>query len=150
MRPFYVLIHDPLFIIKKYFLKSDIDNKFFKKNSYIQEYDDKRLFYEGLQDKTTQIKDARAALDALREEHREMLRQQAAEAERQRQMQMAQKLEVMRKKKEEYLQYQRQLALQRIQEQEREMILRQEQQKQQYLNAYRVPGAVNPNEQSNI
>lgn len=100
---------------------------------YIQEHDDSRLYYERLQDKLTQVKEARGALDALREEHREKLRRQAEEAERQRQLQMAQKLEIMRKKKQEYLQYQRQLALQRIQEQEREMQMRQEQQKQQYL-----------------
>jgi len=62
------------------------------------------VYYEGLQDKLAQVKDARAALDALREEHREKLRRQAEEAERIRQMQMAQKLEIMRKKKQEYLQ----------------------------------------------
>ncbi|XP_023240319.1 hepatocyte growth factor-regulated tyrosine kinase substrate-like isoform X1 [Centruroides sculpturatus] len=99
---------------------------------YIQEQDDLRVQYEGLQDKLAQIRDARAALDSLREEHREHRRREAEEAERQRQIQMAHKLEIMRKKKQEYLQYQRQLALQRMQEQEREMQLRQEQQKQQY------------------
>ena len=46
---------------------------------------------------------------------------------------MQQKLDLMRQKKQEYLQYQRQLALQRMQEQEREMQLRQEQAKQLYL-----------------
>lgn len=106
---------------------------------YIQQQDDSRLYYEGLQDKLVQIKDARAALDALREEHCEKLRRQAEEAERQRQLQMAQKLDIMRKKKQEYLQYQRQLALQRIQEQEREMQMRQEQQKQQYLMGSQFP-----------
>lgn len=50
------------------------------------------------------MKDARAALDALREEHHEKLRRQAEEAERIRQMQMAHKLQIMRKKKQEYLQ----------------------------------------------
>uniref|UniRef100_A0A0A9X6D9 Hepatocyte growth factor-regulated tyrosine kinase substrate n=1 Tax=Lygus hesperus TaxID=30085 RepID=A0A0A9X6D9_LYGHE len=100
---------------------------------YIQQQDDSRVYYEGLQDKLTQVKDARAALDALREEHREKLRREAELAEKQRQMQMAQKLDIMRKKKQEYLAYQRQLALQRIQDQEREMQLRQEQQKQQYM-----------------
>lgn len=99
---------------------------------YIQEQDDLRAYYEGLQDKLVQIRDARGALDSLREEHREQRRREAEEAERQRQIQMAHKLEIMRKKKQEYLQYQRQLALQRMQEQEREMQLRQEQQKQQY------------------
>ncbi|XP_062125822.1 hepatocyte growth factor-regulated tyrosine kinase substrate isoform X2 [Drosophila sulfurigaster albostrigata] len=101
--------------------------------SYIKELDDKRMWYEQLQDKLAQIKDSRAALDVLRQEHVEKLRRIAEEQERQRQLQMAQKLEIMRKKKQEYLDYQRQLALQRIQEQEREMQLRQEQQKAQYL-----------------
>ncbi|XP_015596295.1 hepatocyte growth factor-regulated tyrosine kinase substrate isoform X2 [Cephus cinctus] len=116
---------------------------------HIQEQDDSRVYYEGLQDKLAQMKDARAALDALREEHREKLRRLAEEAERQRQLQMAQKLEIMRKKKQEYLQYQRQLALQRIQEQEREMQMRQEQQKQQYImgNYQQVPGFMGPSAQ---
>ena len=50
------------------------------------------------------MKDARAALDALREEERERKRREAEEAERLRQIQMREKLEVMRKKKQEYLQ----------------------------------------------
>lgn len=117
---------------------------------YIQQQDDSRVYYEGLQDKLAQVKDARAALDALRFEHKEKLRQQAEEAEKLRQMQMAQKLDIMRQKKQEYLQYQRQLALQRIQEQEREMQMRQEQQKQQYImggpsfNRFMHPGGVMP------
>lgn len=119
---------------------------------YIQEQDDSRVYYEGLQDKLTQMKDARAALDALREEHKEKLRRQAEEAERQRQMLMAQKLAIMRKKKQEYLQYQRQLALQKIQEQEREMQMRQEQQKQQYImGGYQaVPGYMGPSQGSPV
>ncbi|GAB0095928.1 Hepatocyte growth factor-regulated tyrosine kinase substrate [Sergentomyia squamirostris] len=100
---------------------------------FIKEMDDKRMWYEQLQDKLAQVKDSRAALDVLRQEHQEKLRRMAEEMERQRQLQMAHKLEIMRKKKQEYLQYQRQLALQRIQEQEREMQLRQEQQKAQYM-----------------
>ncbi|XP_037073784.1 hepatocyte growth factor-regulated tyrosine kinase substrate-like, partial [Pollicipes pollicipes] len=94
----------------------------------IQLQDDQRVHYEGLQDQLAQARDARAALDALREEHRDRLRREAEEAQRHRQMQMMQKLEIMRKKKQEYLQYQRQLALQRMQEQEREMARRHEQQ----------------------
>ncbi|XP_063990590.1 hepatocyte growth factor-regulated tyrosine kinase substrate [Diachasmimorpha longicaudata] len=100
---------------------------------YIQEHDDTRVNYEGLQDKLAQVKDARAALDALREEHKDRLRREAEEIERMRQLQMAQKLDIMRKKKQEYLQYQRELALQKIQERERELQMRQEQQKQQYI-----------------
>ena len=48
--------------------------------------------YENLQDKLAQMKDAREALDALREEHREKRRREMEELERQRQIQMAQKL----------------------------------------------------------
>lgn len=62
------------------------------------------MYYETLQDKLNQVKDARAALDALREEHKERLRQEAEMVERQRQIQMAQKLQIMRQKKQEYLQ----------------------------------------------
>lgn len=58
------------------------------------------VYYEGLQDKLAQVRDARAALNALRDEHREKLRRAAEEAERQRQMQLAQKLEIMRQKKQ--------------------------------------------------
>ena len=88
---------------------------------YMQDQEDQRIKYEGLQDKLTQIKDARAALDALREEEMERKRREQEEMERQRQIQLAAKLEVMRKKKAEYLEYQRQLALQRMAEQEREV-----------------------------
>jgi len=51
---------------------------------------------------------------------------------------MREKLELMRMKKQEYLQYQRQVALHRMQEQEREMQFRHEQAKQQYA-AHQVP-----------
>ncbi|CAD6204996.1 GSCOCG00003091001-RA-CDS [Cotesia congregata] len=119
---------------------------------YIQEHDDTRVYYEGLQDKLAQVKDARAALDDLREEHRNKLRREAEEAERQKQMQMAMKLDIMRKKKQEYLNYQRQLALQKIQERERELQMRQEQQKQQYMmGGYQtVPNYMGPSQGSPI
>ncbi|XP_033895313.3 hepatocyte growth factor-regulated tyrosine kinase substrate isoform X10 [Acipenser ruthenus] len=96
----------------------------------LNQLDEKRLYYEGLQDKLAQVRDARGALNALREEHREKLRCAAEEAERQRQIQLAQKLEIMRQKKQEYLEMQRQLAIQRLQEQEKERQMRLEQQKQ--------------------
>ncbi|XP_023677772.1 hepatocyte growth factor-regulated tyrosine kinase substrate isoform X1 [Paramormyrops kingsleyae] len=95
----------------------------------LNQLDEKRLYYEGLQDKLAQLRDARAALNALRDEHREKLRRAAEEAERQRQIQLAQKLEIMRQKKQEYLEMQRQLAIQRLQEQEKERQMRLEQQK---------------------
>ncbi|OQR71977.1 hepatocyte growth factor-regulated tyrosine kinase substrate-like [Tropilaelaps mercedesae] len=84
----------------------------------VQETDDQRAYYESLQDKLQQIWDARAALDALRDENREEERKRQEEAERVRQMQMAHKLEIMRQRKHEYLQYQHQLAMSKIQEQE--------------------------------
>ncbi|XP_033897253.3 hepatocyte growth factor-regulated tyrosine kinase substrate-like isoform X6 [Acipenser ruthenus] len=96
----------------------------------LNQLDEKRLYYEGLQDKLAQVRDARGALNALRDEHREKLRCAAEEAERQRQIQLAQKLEIMRQKKQEYLEMQRQLAIQRLQEQEKERQMRLEQQKQ--------------------
>uniref|UniRef100_A0A8C2AXT5 Hepatocyte growth factor-regulated tyrosine kinase substrate n=1 Tax=Cyprinus carpio TaxID=7962 RepID=A0A8C2AXT5_CYPCA len=95
----------------------------------LNQLDEKRLYYEGLQDKLAQVRDARAALNALRDEHREKLRRAAEEAERQRQIQLAQKLEIMRQKKQEYLEMQRHLAIQRLQEQEKERQMRLEQQK---------------------
>lgn len=98
--------------------------------TYIQEKEDERAHFESLQDKLTQLRDAREALDSLREEHREKRRREAEELDRQRQIQMMQKLEIMRQKKHEYLEMQRQHALQRLQEQEREMAARFEQQKQ--------------------
>ncbi|XP_076326445.1 hepatocyte growth factor-regulated tyrosine kinase substrate-like isoform X2 [Tachypleus tridentatus] len=109
---------------------------------HIQEQDNLRARYESLQDKLGQIRDARGALDALREDHREKLRLEAEEAERQRQFQMAQKLEIMRKKKQEYLQFQREIAMQRMQEQEREMHMRQEHQKQQYQTMIHGPPGI--------
>ena len=111
---------------------------------YIQDQEDNRVKYEGLQDKLTQIKDARAALDALREEEIERKRREQEELERQRQIQLAAKLEVMRKKKAEYLEYQRQLALQRMAEQEREVAS-----KASYMQhgqqMYMPPGNMPPN-----
>ncbi|KAK8734099.1 hypothetical protein OTU49_006016 [Cherax quadricarinatus] len=88
---------------------------------YIHQQDDKRVNFERLQDKISQVRDARAALEALREEHRDRVRREREEQERLRQIQMMQKLEIMRKKKQEYLEYQRQLALHRMAESEREI-----------------------------
>lgn len=110
---------------------------------YTQEQEDMRGHYESLQDKLAQLRDAREALDALREDYREKKRREQEELERQRQIQMAHKLEIMRQKKHEYLEMQRQLALQRLQEQEREMQMRFEQQKHltqiRQMQAYGYP-----------
>jgi len=53
-----------------------------------------------LQDKLAQLRDAREALVALRQEHAEKRRLEAEERERKKQIQMAQKLEILRKKKQ--------------------------------------------------
>ncbi|KAG7262645.1 hypothetical protein CRUP_001485, partial [Coryphaenoides rupestris] len=110
----------------------------------LNQLDEKRLYYEGLQDKLAQVRDARAALNALRDEHREKLRRAAEEAERQRQIQLAQKLEIMRQKKQEYLEMQRQLAIQRLQEQEKERQMRLEQQKHTPGAPPSYPGTFSP------
>ncbi|KPM03590.1 hepatocyte growth factor-regulated tyrosine kinase substrate-like protein [Sarcoptes scabiei] len=117
---------------------------------YMQQSSEARSNCERLQDKINQIRDARAALDALREEHREQLKRAAEEAERIRQIQMAQKLEIMRKKKQEYLEYQRELAIQRMQEQEREMMMRTEQIKFASGQNANLPMALSSNHQWNI
>jgi growth factor-regulated tyrosine kinase substrate len=57
-------------------------------------------YYENLQDKLNQLKDAREALNALRTEHHERKQQEAIERDRQRQIQLAQKLDFMRQKKQ--------------------------------------------------
>ena len=57
-------------------------------------------YYETLQDKLNQLKDAREALNALREEHLDQKQRQAVERERQRQLQLAIKLDDMRQKKQ--------------------------------------------------
>ncbi|CAF3680801.1 unnamed protein product [Rotaria socialis] len=91
--------------------------------------DDKQAYYESLQDKLNQLKDAREALNALREDNIENKKQQALERERQRQIQLALKLDDMRHKKQAYLEYQRQLHLHRLTEQEAEMQARLNQQR---------------------
>jgi growth factor-regulated tyrosine kinase substrate len=59
-----------------------------------------KAYYENLQDKLNQLKDAREALNALRTEHHERKQREALERDRQRQMQLAQKLDFMRQKKQ--------------------------------------------------
>ncbi|CAF3429927.1 unnamed protein product [Rotaria socialis] len=96
---------------------------------FIKSLDNRQAYYESLQDKLGQLKDAREALNALRDEHLENKRHQAFERERQRQIQLAVKLDDMRQKKQAYLEYQRQIHLQRLAEQEAEMQARLDQQR---------------------
>ncbi|CAF3634192.1 unnamed protein product [Adineta steineri] len=99
----------------------------------IQLIDHTRTYYENLQDKLTQLKDAREALNALRMEHNERKQQETLERERQRQIQLAQKLDFMKQKKQEYLEYQRQVHLQQLAQQEFEMRTYSDQQRQLIL-----------------
>uniref|UniRef100_A0A1I7Y9V5 Hrs_helical domain-containing protein n=1 Tax=Steinernema glaseri TaxID=37863 RepID=A0A1I7Y9V5_9BILA len=86
--------------------------------------DEKREYYEQLQDRIAHISEARLAINALREDHMQQkhARELAEQQERQRQMQ--EKLQFMRNKKQEMLVYQRHLALQKFQQQEQEMQMR--------------------------
>lgn len=56
--------------------------------------------YEGLQDKLAQLRDARDALNSLRQEHEEKRRIEAQEKAKRKQIQMMQKLDVLRKQKQ--------------------------------------------------
>lgn len=62
------------------------------------------VYFESLQDKLVQVKDTRAALNAMREDHKAQLQQEAAFAEQQRQLQLAMKLDVLRQRKQQYQQ----------------------------------------------
>lgn len=62
------------------------------------------MYFERLQDKLVQIKDIRAALYAMREDHKATRQQEAAFAEQQRQIQLAMKLDVLRQRKQQYQQ----------------------------------------------
>lgn len=88
---------------------------------YTQAQDHWKEYYERLQEKLTRLKEAREALDVLREEHRDKIRQEAEERHRVMQMQMMAKLDSLRMKKREYLEYQRQMAYQQMQAQEQEL-----------------------------
>jgi growth factor-regulated tyrosine kinase substrate len=116
-------------------------------HGFIKSLDDKQAYYESLQDKLSQLKDAREALNALREDHLENKKRQAYERDRQRQIQLAVKLDDMRQKKQAYLEYQRQLHLQRLAEQEAEMQARLDQQRryaQQREQQNQMPSYVQP------
>ena len=73
--------------------------------SYIKYQEDARAYYENLQDKLTQLKDAREALNALRQENFEKKRRELEEKERLRQIQISQKLHHMRQQKQVKLKY---------------------------------------------
>lgn len=83
--------------------------------------DEERAFYEGLQDQLAHIVDARSAVNQLRDENVQRRRAQLEAEQRMRQAQMKQTLDMMRMKKHAMLMEQRDVALQRFQQQEQEM-----------------------------
>lgn len=101
--------------------------------SYIKYKEDMRGYYENLQDKLTQLKDAREVLNALRQEHYEKKRKDFEEKERLRQLQIAQKLQYMRQQKQSYYLYQQQLHMQKLQEQEMSLKMRLNQQREMVM-----------------
>lgn len=103
---------------------------------YTQAQEHWKEYYERLQEKLTRLREAREALDVLRDEHKEKQRQEAEERHRVMQMQVVAKLDSLRMKKREYLEYQRQIAFQQMQAQEQEMLRR----KQMYQPYSYVPG----------
>lgn len=101
--------------------------------SYIKYKEDMRGYYENLQDKLTQLKDAREVLNALRQEHYEKKRKDFEEKEKMRQLQIAQKLQYMRQQKQTYYLYQQQVHLQKLQEQEMSLKMRLNQQREMVM-----------------
>ncbi|VDO16000.1 unnamed protein product [Rodentolepis nana] len=66
---------------------------------YSADLETRRTCLEKVQDQTAQIKEAREALDSLRNDYAEQRRREEEEAHRQRQIQMMQKVEHLRQKK---------------------------------------------------
>ena len=71
--------------------------------AFIKFQEDARAYFESLQDKLTQLKDAREALNALRYENFEKKRREAEERERLKQLQLNSKLADMRQKKHVFI-----------------------------------------------
>ncbi|KRZ29631.1 Hepatocyte growth factor-regulated tyrosine kinase substrate [Trichinella pseudospiralis] len=90
----------------------------------MQERIDRREYYENLQDKVNQIREAREALESLREEYRDKKKVELAQMQRQQQLLMMAKLQSMRIKKYEMLGLQRMEALRQVEEKQRELFMR--------------------------
>ncbi|CAL4058732.1 unnamed protein product, partial [Meganyctiphanes norvegica] len=88
---------------------------------YIHQHDEKRVKNATFKNKTFSTVSPGRVLLAFRQENIEKYRFKRDPLTLFRQMQMMQKLEIMRKKKQEYLEYQRQLAMHRMVECEREI-----------------------------
>uniref|UniRef100_A0A5K3EIF7 Hepatocyte growth factor-regulated tyrosine kinase substrate n=2 Tax=Mesocestoides corti TaxID=53468 RepID=A0A5K3EIF7_MESCO len=78
---------------------------------YSTDLEARRSYLEKLQDQTTQVRESREALDALRRDYAEQRRREEEEAHRQRQLQMMQKVEVLRQQKRDAMEAQRRLVM---------------------------------------
>ncbi|CDW54649.1 hepatocyte growth factor regulated tyrosine [Trichuris trichiura] len=103
---------------------------------HLQELDDRRGYFETLQDKVTQVRDAREAVEALRLEHEQKKEAEQYELQRMRHIQMVTKLEAMRIQKHEMLEQQRLAAIRKMEEEQLEMQMRKRMMPQQQ---YQVP-----------
>ncbi|KAK2564234.1 Hepatocyte growth factor-regulated tyrosine kinase substrate [Acropora cervicornis] len=108
---------------------------------FIEQLEEETAKYEALQVKEGLVREARSALDEMREQHREKMRQQELEQDMLRRMQIEQKLELMRQQKAEHLAYQ-----QRLQAERQTAIEQQQQQRPQYqrpmqMQQYQYPTA---------
>lgn len=83
--------------------------------------EEQREHYERLQDHLAHIQESRQAINALREESERQRQELLKEEQSRRQIQLRQKLEMMRHKKHEMLLSERCAAIQRFQEQERQI-----------------------------
>uniref|UniRef100_A0A3Q0KJA7 Hepatocyte growth factor-regulated tyrosine kinase substrate n=1 Tax=Schistosoma mansoni TaxID=6183 RepID=A0A3Q0KJA7_SCHMA len=73
--------------------------------------EERRAYFEKMQDKLNQIREAREALDALRHDHAVRKQIEEQEATRMRQLQIMQKLEAMRQQKRDTLEYKLRMTL---------------------------------------
>uniref|UniRef100_A0A5S6QYU6 Hepatocyte growth factor-regulated tyrosine kinase substrate n=1 Tax=Trichuris muris TaxID=70415 RepID=A0A5S6QYU6_TRIMR len=114
---------------------------------HLQELDDRRGYFETLQDKVAQVRDAREALDALRAEHVQKKEAELYELQQMRHMQMLAKLEAMRIQKHEMLEQQRLAAIRKMEEEQLEMQMRKRmipQQFQSNIQGYATGIPANP------
>ncbi|KAH8864512.1 Hepatocyte growth factor-regulated tyrosine kinase substrate [Schistosoma japonicum] len=79
--------------------------------NYKHYMEERRSYFEKLQDKLNQIREAREALDALRHDHAVRKQMEEQEAARIRQLQIMQKLEAMRQQKRDTLEYKLRMTL---------------------------------------
>ncbi|CAH8614921.1 unnamed protein product [Heterobilharzia americana] len=96
--------------------------------NYKHYMEERRAYFEKLQDKLNQIREAREALDALRHDYAVRKQLEEQEAARMRQLQIMQKLEAMRQQKRDSLEYKLRIALKQNMQYQQEFGVPQQQQ----------------------